>query len=150
MSRSIVLLTMAFSTALWADQSGNTTLATNSFLNLDTGVVSGADGDILWTGAALLPQGHAATHNLGKYGSRAFKVIRARDAFGASYGPAPIPPQRWWWATSLASALTRQLRQGHCHRRGRHIPLASVHNFHRQQPGHRGRQYRTRHHPIAK
>jgi len=82
---------MAFSTALWADQSGNTTLATNSFLNLDTGVVSGADGDILWTGAALLPQGHAATHNLGKYGSRAFKVIRARDAFGASYGPAPIP-----------------------------------------------------------
>jgi len=41
-------------------------------LNLDTGVVSGAGGDILWNGMALTPQGRAALYNLGKLGARVF------------------------------------------------------------------------------
>jgi len=75
----------------WADRSGNTTLAANTFLNLDTGVVSGGGGDLLWNGITLTPQGRAATYNLGKYGSRAFRAIRASHASAAHYSPAPIP-----------------------------------------------------------
>jgi uncharacterized protein (TIGR03437 family) len=88
---AIVLLTMALFPAARADQSNGITLAPNTFLNLDTGVVSSTGGDILWNGTTLMPVGSAGTHNLGKYGSRAFKAIRARDASGASYGPAPLP-----------------------------------------------------------
>ena len=88
---ALVLLTIALSSAARADQSGNTTLAANTFLNLDTGVVSSTGGDLLWNGTTLTPQGRAETYNLGKYGSRAFKAIRARDASAAAYSPAPIP-----------------------------------------------------------
>jgi hypothetical protein len=87
----IVLLTIALSFAAWADQSGDTTLVTNTSLSLDTGTVSGAGGDLLWDGRALTPQGGVETFNLGKYGSRAFKLIRAKDAAAAHYNRAPIP-----------------------------------------------------------
>jgi uncharacterized protein (TIGR03437 family) len=91
---AIVLLTIALSSAARADQSGTTTLAANTLLNLDTGVVSSTGGDLLWNGTTLSPQGRAETYNLGKYGSRAFKAIRARDASAAPYSLAPIPAGR--------------------------------------------------------
>jgi hypothetical protein len=70
---ALAALAMAHSTAAWADRSGNATLTANTYLNLDTGAMSNAGGDILWNGAALVPQGRAGLYNLGKYGSRAFK-----------------------------------------------------------------------------
>jgi uncharacterized protein (TIGR03437 family) len=88
---AIVLLAIAFSHVAWADQSGNAILAPNTFLNLDTGVMSAIAGDILWSGAALLPQGRAGLYNAGRYGSRAFKSIPVRYAASASYSAAPIP-----------------------------------------------------------
>ena len=85
-----VLLAIALSTAAWADQSGNTTLVPNTFLNLDTGAVSAAGGDILWNGTSLAPRGRAGLINLGKHGSHAFGLIPARYASAASYSAAPI------------------------------------------------------------
>jgi uncharacterized protein (TIGR03437 family) len=92
-TRHLALAAMAitFSIAAWADQSGNATLTANGYLNLDTGAISSAGGDILWNGTALAPQGRAGLYNLGKYGSRVFKSIAARSAAGAPYSAAPIP-----------------------------------------------------------
>ena len=87
----IVVLAIALSTTARADQSGNVTLSANVALSLDTGSVSNGGGDILWNGAALKPQGHAGLYNLGKYGSRIFKSIRARSASTPPYSAAPIP-----------------------------------------------------------
>jgi uncharacterized protein (TIGR03437 family) len=85
-------LAISLSSAAWADQSGSATLAANTFLNLDTGVVSsGGGGDLLWNGTELTPQGLAATYNLGKYGARGFKAIRASNAAAVTYSPASIP-----------------------------------------------------------
>ena len=74
------VLATALSTAALADQSGNATLTANAYLNLDTGAISSAGGDILWNGTALAPQGRAGLYNLGKYGSRVFKAIAVRSA----------------------------------------------------------------------
>jgi uncharacterized protein (TIGR03437 family) len=87
---AIVLLTITLPFAARADQSGNITLEANTFLSLDTGVVSRSGGDIRWSGTALTPQDRAGTYNLGKYGSRAFRAIRASHAAAVAYGPAPI------------------------------------------------------------
>jgi uncharacterized protein (TIGR03437 family) len=86
-----IALAIFLSSATWADQSGNATLTANTYLNLDTGAMSDAGGDILWNGTALTPQGRAGLYNLGKYGSRVFKSIAARSAEGAPYSAAPIP-----------------------------------------------------------
>src|SRR5579863_1768799 len=92
-TRHLALATMALalSTAAWADQSGNAILAANTYLNLDTGAISSAGGDILWSGTSLAPQGRAGLYNLGKYGSRVFKSIALRSASGAPYNAIPIP-----------------------------------------------------------
>src|SRR5579863_1315922 len=92
-TRHLALATMALalSTAAWADQSGNAILAANTYLNLDTGAISSAGGDILWSGTSLAPRGRAGLYNLGKYGSRVFKSIAARSAAGAPYSAVPIP-----------------------------------------------------------
>jgi uncharacterized protein (TIGR03437 family) len=87
----IAVLAIAFSSAARAAQSGSATLTAHLSLNLDTGAVSGTGGDILWNGTALTPQGRAALHNLGKFGSRVFKSIRARSAAAPAYSAAPIP-----------------------------------------------------------
>jgi len=60
-----VVLATVLSAAAWADQSGNATLALNTFLNLDAGVVNSVGGDVLWNGTALMPQGRAGLYNLG-------------------------------------------------------------------------------------
>ncbi|HLH42815.1 MAG TPA: hypothetical protein VKV74_07510 [Bryobacteraceae bacterium] len=86
----------AVSAGSWADQSGAATLAPGEFLNLDTGAVSSAGGDVYFDGSSLAPQGSAGLYNLGRYGSRAFKSIQARQASSVSYTAAAIP----------ASALT--------------------------------------------
>lgn len=88
---AVVVLTTAFSTAASADQSGNATLTANNYLTLDTGVVSGAGGDVFWNGTSLAPQGQAGLYNLGRFGSRIFKSITARSAARAPYSAAPIP-----------------------------------------------------------
>lgn len=88
---AIVPLAIAFSFAARADQSGDTTLVASTYLNLDTGVASSTGGDILWNGTSLAPQGSAEAFNLGKYGTRAFKAIRAKDASAARYSRMPIP-----------------------------------------------------------
>lgn len=88
---TIVILAIALSAPAWADQSGNATLAANTFLNLETGDVSTTGGDVLWNGMSLTPQGRAGLYNLGKYGSRVFKLIPARSAAAAPYSGAPIP-----------------------------------------------------------
>jgi uncharacterized protein (TIGR03437 family) len=87
----IAVLAIALSITARASQSGNATLTANASLSLDTGVVSSTSGDILWNGAKLTPQGHAGLYNLGKYGPRIFKSIRARSASAPPYSPAPIP-----------------------------------------------------------
>jgi len=74
----------------WAGESGKVTLDPQSFLNLDTGVVSRSSGDILWSGTALVPQGSAGVYNLGNYGSSRFNSISARLAAKAPYSPAAI------------------------------------------------------------
>jgi len=88
---AVAVLAIALSTAALADQSGNATLVANTYLNLDTGAVSSSGGDLLWNGTTLTPQGRAGTYNLGKYGSRAFKAIRASHASAAPYSLVPIP-----------------------------------------------------------
>jgi uncharacterized protein (TIGR03437 family) len=88
---AVVVLTAAFSTAASADQSGNATLTANNYLNLDTGVVSGAGGDVFWNGGSLAAQGQAGLYNLGRFGSRVFKSITLRSAARAPYSSAPIP-----------------------------------------------------------
>jgi uncharacterized protein (TIGR03437 family) len=85
------ILAVVLSNAAWADRSAATTLAANTFINLDTGVVSATGGDLLWNGTALTPLGRAATYNLGKYGSRTFNAIRAKDASAVPYNAVPIP-----------------------------------------------------------
>jgi uncharacterized protein (TIGR03437 family) len=91
---AVLFLTLAAPSAAFADSSGTAALAPNTFLNLDTGVVSNEGGDLLWDGLALTPQGRAGLFNLGKYGSRVFKSIRASNASSVSYGAAPIPAGR--------------------------------------------------------
>ena len=90
----IAVLAIAFSSPARAAQSGNATLTAQLCLNLDTGTVSGAAGDILWNGTALTPQGRAALYNLGKFGTRVFKSIRARTAAVPAYSAAPIPASK--------------------------------------------------------
>jgi len=90
-SLAAAVLATALSSAALADQSGNATLVANAYLNLDTGAVSSAGGDILWNGTALVPQGRAGLYNVGKYGSRVFKAIAVRSASTAPYSAAPIP-----------------------------------------------------------
>jgi uncharacterized protein (TIGR03437 family) len=84
-------LVVAFLHVAWADQSGTATLNSYSFLDLDTGAVSGSSGDVFWDGKTLTPEGGAEVYNLGKYGSRVFKSIRVGNASSADYSPAPIP-----------------------------------------------------------
>jgi uncharacterized protein (TIGR03437 family) len=90
----IAVLAIAFSPAARAAQSGSATLTAQLSLNLDTGTVSGTGGDILWNGTALTPQGRAALYNLGKFGPRVFKSIRARSAAAPAYSAAPIPASK--------------------------------------------------------
>jgi uncharacterized protein (TIGR03437 family) len=90
----IAVLAIAFSSAARAAQSGSATLTAQLALNLDTGTVSGTGGDILWNGTALTPQGRAALYNLGKFGPRVFKSIRARSAAAPAYSAAPIPASK--------------------------------------------------------
>ena len=85
-----VVLATVLSAAAWADKSGNATLALNTFLNLDAGVVNSVGGDVLWNGTALMPQGRAGLYNLGKSGSRVFKSIPGRYTSAASYSAEPI------------------------------------------------------------
>ena len=86
-----LFLTAALSTAAFADQSGSVTLTSNTNLNLDTGVISSAGGDILWNGTSVAALGQAGLYNLGRFGSRIFKSITARSAARAPYSAAPIP-----------------------------------------------------------
>jgi len=74
-----------------ADQSGNVTLTANNYLDLDTGAISNAAGDVFWNGTALAAQGQAGLYNLGRFGSRVFKSITARSAARAPYSAAPVP-----------------------------------------------------------
>jgi uncharacterized protein (TIGR03437 family) len=87
----IAFLAVALHIPAWADQSGTATLQPDTFLNLDTGVVSQSGGDVFFDGSKLLPQGGAGLHNLGKVGSRIFKSIRAQQAMSVSYSAIPIP-----------------------------------------------------------
>src|SRR5262249_55453508 len=87
---TILLLIMTIGPALGADQSGSVNLRANSLWNLDTGAVTASGGDLLCRGTYLIPQGRAATYNLGKYGARIFKAIRSKDAAGAPYRALPI------------------------------------------------------------
>jgi hypothetical protein len=86
-----LFLAAVFSTVALADQSGSVTLPSNTYLNLDTGVISSAGGDILWNGTAVAAEGQAGLYNLGRFGSRIFKSITARSAARAPYSSAPIP-----------------------------------------------------------
>jgi uncharacterized protein (TIGR03437 family) len=87
----LFFLAAALSTAALADQSGNVTLTANNYLDLDTGAISNAAGDVFWSGTALAAQGQAGLYNLGRSGSRIFKSITARTAARAPYRTASIP-----------------------------------------------------------
>jgi uncharacterized protein (TIGR03437 family) len=91
---AICIATIAIPNAAMADHSGTATLTPGTFLNLDAGITSTAGGDVLWDGLALAPQGRAGVYNLGKYGSRVFKSIRAKNAPAAQYGATVIPASK--------------------------------------------------------
>ena len=91
---AVTVLLTALSGAALANQSANVTLVPDTSLNLDSGAVSSAGGDIQWNGTELTPQGHAGLYNLGKYGSRVFKSIHARSAAAPPYNAAPIPARQ--------------------------------------------------------
>lgn len=84
-------LALVFSLAAWSDQTGTAVLKPHTCLNLETGALSCSGGDIFWDGTALTVQGTAGIHNLGKYGSRVFRAIHARNAAAATYDSEPIP-----------------------------------------------------------
>jgi len=88
---AVAVLATALSTAALADQSGNAALTASSYLNLDTGAISNAGGDVFWNGTALAAQGQAGLYNLGRFGSRVFKSITARPRGRAPYSAAPVP-----------------------------------------------------------
>ena len=91
---AILFLSVNFSTAAFADQSGNVTLTANSSFNLDTGEIANSEGDLLWNGTELTSQGGAGLYNLGKFGSRIFKSISLRSAARAPYTAASIPASK--------------------------------------------------------
>lgn len=90
----IALVAVAVSGVALADQSGTATLEPSTFLNLETGVASAAGGDVLWNGIMLAPQGRAEIYNLGKYGARVFKAIRARNGSSVQFGASAIPASK--------------------------------------------------------
>ena len=66
---AVAVLATVLSTAALADQSGNAALTASSYLNLDSGAISNAGGDVFWNGTALAAQGQAGLYNLGpQYG----------------------------------------------------------------------------------
>ena len=87
----LFFLAAALSTATFADQSGNVTLTENHYLDLDTGAISTAGGDVFWNGTGLAAQGRAGLYNLGRFGSRVFKSITAHAAARAPYNATRIP-----------------------------------------------------------
>ena len=94
MKTHVIFLAAAFSTAALADQSGNVTLRTNSFLNLDTGEIASSGGDLFWNGTELTLRGSAGLYNLGKLGARVFKSISSRSAARAPFAAASIPASK--------------------------------------------------------
>ena len=62
-SRCALLLMVA--PAAWADLSGTVTVPAASAVSLDTGIVSGSGGDILFSGTTLTAQGAAKTFDTG-------------------------------------------------------------------------------------
>src|SRR5580704_11911566 len=87
----LFFLAAALSTATFADQSGNVTLTENHYLDLDTGAISTAGGDVFWNGTGLAAQGRAGLYNLGRFGSRVFKSLTAHAAARAPYNATQIP-----------------------------------------------------------
>ena len=72
---ALAILACAFPIAVRADLSENTILLTGSALNLDTGAVAGAGGDILWNGSTIARQGGATLRNLGVAGATNFNGL---------------------------------------------------------------------------
>jgi hypothetical protein len=89
---ALAFMAAAFQSYMFADRSGTVTLARYTFLDLEAGAVSDHGGDLFFDGSTLAPQGAAGLYNLGKYGSRVFKSIRASQASSVSYSASPIPP----------------------------------------------------------
>ena len=91
MTKTFTIALVLAVTAAWGDQTGAAILKPHTCLNLETGSASCSGADIFWDGTALTAQGGAGLHNLGKYGSRVFRAIRARNAATAVYSAEPIP-----------------------------------------------------------
>jgi uncharacterized protein (TIGR03437 family) len=94
MKTHVIFLAAAFSTAALADQSGNVTLRTSSFLNLDTGEIASSGGDLFWNGIELTSRGSAGLYNLGKLSARVFKSISSRSAARAPFTASSIPASK--------------------------------------------------------
>lgn len=90
---AMALVALAFPAISLADLSGNTVLQTNASLNMDTGAVASAGGDIIWTGTNITPQGTARIRSLDIVGATAFGFLP--QAYFVEEAPAaratPIP-----------------------------------------------------------
>ncbi|MCU1339212.1 MAG: hypothetical protein JWO19_4793 [Bryobacterales bacterium] len=71
----LAVVALMSSMAALADLSENTVLQSNTALNLETGAIVSAGGDILWNGSTIAPQGSAKLSNLGNLGATNFNGL---------------------------------------------------------------------------
>jgi len=85
-------LALAFPISALADLSDTKTLSANTGLNLDTGAfTSSGNGDILWNGNTLTPQGNAKAANVGPAGGLTGLSKSVLDGFKLLASSAAIP-----------------------------------------------------------
>jgi hypothetical protein len=80
--------------AAWADLSGTVTVPAGSAVSLDTGIVSGSGGDILFSGGTLTAQGAAKAYDSGNVGLAGFNFynLTILQSFGPLYSNRPLTP----------------------------------------------------------
>ena len=89
---ALAALAFVFPSAALADISGTPTLASNTALNLDTGLTAASGGDLLWNGTTLAPQGKAKAALYGNYGASVYAVISATglSSFSVIASSSPV------------------------------------------------------------
>jgi len=87
---AMVFLSMLLPAAVYADIAASVILRANEGLDLDTGAID-SNGDILWNGSTITPQGGARIANISVIGATAFSVT-ARILLSAEVNTARTNP----------------------------------------------------------
>jgi uncharacterized protein (TIGR03437 family) len=90
-SWTLALAVCALPIVSLADVTGSPTLAVNTTLNLDTGATAATGGDLLWTGAALTPQGGAGLFLIGTGGTGTYDALTQSLVSGIPTSTASVP-----------------------------------------------------------